>query len=985
MAAFTFTACGDDSNSGKEDGNQSAFKEVDSVDELGNCNKNKFGEIIYVAETDSLYECGGNGWAPIDSSEVEVLLSSSSDNAESSSSEAKSSSSLKADSSEVAKVEVVKVDSITVNGFAQKGPFASGSAVTVYELDSLYKATKTKFTGKVAGDSGAFTVEKIVLPSQFALVQVAGYYTNEITGKKTSGSKTTLNAIVDLSEGKTVTVNVNVLTELEYARVMHLVEKENFNVPAAKKRATAELLKLFGADADKKSEISATSISLSDTNTAGLALLSASILLQGDLSASKFGSRLSEIADLFAETGALDSAELRANLADWASMVDSTDNFESIRNNVKALNLSAEVPDFESILYAFWTKEYGLGECTAELEETLEKNTNKNSDNYGVGYACTSKRWHKSTALDTDLGLCTAQMEGSFKERKQEKKDSEYYVCRAGTWNAITETQFELKECTEKRELEYVKTKSEEYFICTSKQWKEIDAVTYELKFCTEKRAKEFAKTEKSGNQVCEWDGDEGKWREATELESELGVCGGNSVKADSIYKTKDGAYYQCSAAEWGKSDQLTYEMQDAGECTEKNDKALFETESLGLYVCDEKSWRKASADEVELGLCGESNQEAFVQLKSGEYRVCLSGTWEKSDSISFKLREICGNKETFEKDGVGDTASYYVCRDSEWPRIDDVTYNLSLVCEESQNETAKKYGEKYYACLNSDGAWKWTGIDALQYEIGICTKERTNTFKKTSSSKYYVCEDLSWNAVTSMDYELKSVCNADSVYKRVAVSGKYYECAKSGWILMTSDAFVDSRDGHIYKTVTVGKAVWMYENLAYEYKIKNASGDSVSYGNVYRSTSTMRERYYTAAAALDSAAVFSTNTQGCGFYGFDSLKTCSSTLPARGICPEGWHLPTSTEWSTMKSNVDKSTYWTTVINAAEVGCYTADGTTYVSSSTSSGAQCYWLPVQHDAGYLTDTACRGFQVGDYSLNFGGKVSRDYHSVRCVKD
>ena len=32
MAAFTFTACGDDSSSGKEDGNQSAFKEVDSVD-----------------------------------------------------------------------------------------------------------------------------------------------------------------------------------------------------------------------------------------------------------------------------------------------------------------------------------------------------------------------------------------------------------------------------------------------------------------------------------------------------------------------------------------------------------------------------------------------------------------------------------------------------------------------------------------------------------------------------------------------------------------------------------------------------------------------------------------------------------------------------------------------------------------------------------------------------------------------------------------
>lgn len=81
-----------------------------------------------------------------------------------------------------------------------------------------------------------------------------------------------------------------------------------------------------------------------------------------------------------------------------------------------------------------------------------------------------------------------------------------------------------------------------------------------------------------------------------------------------------------------------------------------------------------------------------------------------------------------------------------------------------------------------------------------------------------------------------------------------------------------------------------------------------------------------------------------------------------------------------------KNKYWTTVINAAEVGCYTADGTTYVSSSTSSGAQCYWLPVQsHYAGYSTDTACRGFQVGDYSLNLDAKASNGYHSVRCVKD
>ena len=444
--ASLLVACGDDdSSSFEEENNSSGQASVETYEDLVHCTKSHYGEIVFVEEENAYFECTSEDWIEVDSATVDSILATSS-SSETDEDKPKSSSSMKADSSEVAKVETKKVDSVTVSGFAQKGPFASGSAVTVYGLDSALEVTKTKFAGKVSGDSGAFKVEKIVLPSQFALVQVSGFYANEISGKNTSGAKTTLNAIVDLSANKSVKANVNLFTELEYARAKHLVTAEKFNVPAAKKRATKELLAIFGAKAGD--DLTATDLSLSDTTSAGIAMLAASILLQGDLSASKFGIRLEDVSERFAATGSMDSDTLRADLADWASRADSADNFDGIRANVKNMKLVATVPDFESILYTFWTGVYKLGACTDSLEETIKKNDNKQSDNYGAGYVCTSKHWHKATALDSDLGLCTAKMEGSFKEYKG-GKSTEYYVCRTGTWQKITETQFELKECTE--------------------------------------------------------------------------------------------------------------------------------------------------------------------------------------------------------------------------------------------------------------------------------------------------------------------------------------------------------------------------------------------------------------------------------------------------------------------------------------------------------------------------------------------------------
>lgn len=119
----------------------------------------------------------------------------------------------------------------------------------------------------------------------------------------------------------------------------------------------------------------------------------------------------------------------------------------------------------------------------------------------------------------------------------------------------------------------------------------------------------------------------------------------------------------------------------------------------------------------------------------------------------------------------------------------------------------------------------------------------------------------------------------------------------KTNWVFLNPAVdygeMTDERDCQVYKTVKVGNQVWMAENLNYEYKAIMTDVPNSAYCVSQRKDCSGYGRYYTWAAAMDSAGVFGTNGSGCG----DSI-TCTPTFPVRGICPKGWHLPDSTEWS---------------------------------------------------------------------------------------
>jgi uncharacterized protein (TIGR02145 family) len=92
-----------------------------------------------------------------------------------------------------------------------------------------------------------------------------------------------------------------------------------------------------------------------------------------------------------------------------------------------------------------------------------------------------------------------------------------------------------------------------------------------------------------------------------------------------------------------------------------------------------------------------------------------------------------------------------------------------------------------------------------------------------------------------------------------------------------------DSRDGQIYKTIKIGEQVWMAQNLNYKTTTSYCFNDSTEYCEKYG-------RLYTWAASVDKSE------KECGLG--NECNLASGNI--RGICPDGWYLPSEADFETL-------------------------------------------------------------------------------------
>ena len=148
-----------------------------------------------------------------------------------------------------------------------------------------------------------------------------------------------------------------------------------------------------------------------------------------------------------------------------------------------------------------------------------------------------------------------------------------------------------------------------------------------------------------------------------------------------------------------------------------------------------------------------------------------------------------------------------------------------------------------------------------------------------------------------------------------------------------------DSRDNEVYKTLVTKDQEWLDENLRYK------SDKVVCHTNM-----------------LDMC---------------DSSNWYYSWNEALSVCPEGWHLPDTTEWRTLV-NMFSSLHSDTEVNS--LGFDDVAHRSYSGDGWGESAYDHYWAANED-----DTLAVQISLGTSYMSYGGQSKRFALSVRCVKD
>lgn len=185
----------------------------------------------------------------------------------------------------------------TVKGKVEKGPFISGSTITLQPLDTKMNPLGTTYSEVIRDDEGTFDLGTLKLDAPYASLTANGYFYNEIDGELSKG-ELTLQAIVDLKDNSTV--NVNLLTHLTKERVKRLIA-DGASFEAANKQAQKELLTNFGLQKYAGTDVAKFSITAGTDEAAALLVVSASMLR--DRSEAQLTEYLAKLSLSFAANG----------------------------------------------------------------------------------------------------------------------------------------------------------------------------------------------------------------------------------------------------------------------------------------------------------------------------------------------------------------------------------------------------------------------------------------------------------------------------------------------------------------------------------------------------------------------------------------------------------------------------------------------------------------------------------------------------------
>ena len=844
-----------------------------------------------------------------------------------------------------------------IAGLAQKGPFVKGSKVTVQGIDcKTLELTDEIFEGKIASDKGDFAFDDVTLSSTCALFEVSGIYRNEITGNTTSES-VTLFALSDLKDRGHV--NVNMLTDLECKRVLYLVTEKSKKFADAKKQAEKEVLAAFGIAGDFDNSEDLTIFESGDGNAALLAvsvLMQAgtdvpglerrmdgfkdSFAETGTWDDSETKAAIEEWQVAATADGTLDSIRKNVERLGYADEVPAFEKYIEVFGDTVILSSdsrqsssSTPVEDLSSSSSepaegSFTDSRDGQTYRTVKIGDQvwMAENLNFETDSsycyndsaeycakYGRLYewsaamdACPSG-WHLPDTAEWKTLLAAVggdsiagtklKSTSGWNSDGNGTDDFGFTVLPAGGWGSKN----------------FV---GEAAVFWTSEWYEGYDDYAYGIRLYTDTIVRKGYSNKYIGSSVrC--------------LKGESPVAGSSSSLAKSSSSYSDGWSWDVPK-EARLNPNIKYDSM-----IDPRDKQVYKVVKIDVPDANySQVWMAENlnyADSVKTpslkgGNWCYNNDEKNCKV-SGRYYSWAAAIDSVALANDSKEPLVCGYGKTC---GL-DRAVQGICPDGwhlpsiyEWGLLSVALGNAPVSGEPLKALTGWNYAgtpDNNGTDLYGFAALPTGRISATKWEkVGSDVYYWSATEYSANDGRYFNINNVYTNSYTyqnSKSYGQSVRCvkgDPSTAPVRPSSSSSFDETKSSSSVTSVSSSSVpegyvdpstvvtgtmtDSRDGQTYKTVEIGSQVWMAENLNYAYTgvLYNNSGytsDSTSWCFSNDPANCIKYgRLYTWAAAMDSVGTWSTNGKDCG-YGVQ----CTPIYPVRGICPEGWHLPTQTEW----------------------------------------------------------------------------------------
>ena len=904
-------------------------------------------------------------------------------------------------------------DEKTILGVVQKGPYAKGASVSVHELDAgVLLLTGNHYEGKVQNDSGAYSVTFDEFESPYAILEASGLFRNELTGAKTKSS-VTLYAVTDLSERDSV--NVNLLTHLEYARVLYLVTVKHVSFSEAKAQAEREVMAAFGIKGDfgLAEDLDAECAKFEEkmASYGGVDLFLGGIGVDGHIAFNE------PFTSLASRTGV-------RNLT-----TDTEGGLDSIRETVASWKMSKKVPAFEKYVDNFWRMAYGFDVCDGKRENEARRNMNPKSAMEGVYFVCQNGKWVSEEYLEDDSDTT------DVKDTAQVADTSVVDTAGVADTTAVDtlsdlEKDTQGQRCTYFGRIVHGVVDTNNVYFCDGVKWKRIDIQNWMAENLN------YGDTAYSWNEAktaCpagwhlpskeEWDY---LFRSiGSTSQSELDKRGfaarpagllGVSYWTSSYDKDSQGRYpYDIFFSNTGTGLSKLHDstsrfpvrcVQDyetLSACDEENLHRVARYNNMVYYVCEEDGWHMMNYDEYN-----EFKWTGAVEGKTlwdgSDPRMCYvydNGAWYERDSSNCKLG-LGGCTAARQGELSRSSKSvWYTCDNGTWVGTMDSTVDQIMLGTDFDEGTVVKCPSNGRYCVFQDGHWReGTKMDSVLYSLGgtPCMVEG-DTSKVKYAGEYYVCRYVSWRAVHMQwetapliyndTYEDRDECSATGLYgdgtfhnKHDNATGRVYVCENGGFRLPTEremrlnlgGSFTDARDGRVYKTIDIWGQTWMAENLDYRDSVAKPELE----GNRW---------------------CYDDEQEQCDTYG--SLYSCEIS---KSVCPAGWHLPTISDWMNLynfivlmggdpQNGLRAKEGWSDNTghsrNGTDVLGFTAlpGGIMYEANSYGNATREAWFWYAQDCSLNEYEA---FYLSSEEVNFvtssvSGGVVTDAYSIRCIKD